>query len=110
MIKCPKCESEKIDRRNHGTKVLGTVGFAAGGILGYLGKETGEKVGEKVGAAIGKRVLKSETVGEKAGSIIGGIAGAGTGMLLGEKLGNEVDKKILNNYICLKCGYTFNKE
>jgi hypothetical protein len=46
-------------------------------------------------------------VGTITGGIIGCLLGGATGGALGAKLGEVVDQNILNNFICLDCGFAF---
>ncbi|MBK7300229.1 MAG: hypothetical protein IPI79_07520 [Moraxellaceae bacterium] len=41
--------------------------------------------------------------------VLAGCVGAVTGGIIGSKLGEFVDENILDNYQCLRCGYTFSK-
>lgn len=60
--------------------------------------------GAEIGASIG---MVASPLGGIAGGILGGLIGAATGGIAGSKLGEAVDKKVLNNYECLNCGYEF---
>ena len=46
-------------------------------------------------------------VGSFLGAVIGAMLGGTTGALAGAKLGEVVDGRILDNYLCLACRYTF---
>jgi uncharacterized protein YcfJ len=41
--------------------------------------------------------------------VLAGCVGAVAGGIIGSKLGEFVDDNILDNYQCLRCGYTFSK-
>tara|TARA_R110001583_G_scaffold121882_1_gene273040 strand:- start:512 stop:808 length:297 start_codon:yes stop_codon:yes gene_type:complete len=47
------------------------------------------------------------TVGGIGGAVIGALLGGATGASAGVILGDVLDERVLDNYRCLDCGYSF---
>jgi hypothetical protein len=77
LTTCPHCHSSQVVTRNHARKVGGTLGAIAGAASGF------------------------------AGAILGGVLGGTAGCSAGATLGELIDEKVLHNYYCLDCQYTF---
>ena len=104
-IQCPSCKSASVTAKDFARKVgalIGTVGGAAQGVTGAM---AGAEVGAVIGVVAGPPGV---VVGGLAGAILGGLAGAATGCIAGAKLGEIVDDRVLDNYLCLDCGLSFN--
>jgi hypothetical protein len=105
-LQCPQCHSFQINTLNHGRKTGSTVGTVAGAASGASSSLTGARIGASVGAVAGPL---GSVVGGFAGALFGGFIGGVAGGTAGSKLGEFVDDNILDNYQCLRCGYTFSK-
>ena len=103
-MKCPNCGSERVQKRNLGTKVVAGVGGVAGAVTGAIG--AGE--GAAAGAAIGTALLPG--VGTVVGGIMGAIAGAAAGATAGAIAGKALDEYVLDSYVCNACEHTFDAE
>ncbi len=53
-MKCPNCGSERVQKRNLGTKVVAGVGGVAGAVTGAIGAGEGAAAGATAGAIAGK--------------------------------------------------------
>ena len=104
---CPNCQSRQITKRHYGKKAGGMLGAAAGASTGAATASGGAQIGSTIGMAAGPL---GSAVGGVAGAVIGGLFGAVAGGTVGSKAGEFVDKKILDNYECLNCGYVFSKK
>jgi hypothetical protein len=101
---CPKCQSGRIETRNRARKAGGAVGAVAGITSGVAFALSGAEVGGTVD------VINSPVVsvcGAIAGAVIVGLVVGAAGCAAGAALGEVVDEKVLNNYRCHACGYTF---
>lgn len=99
-LKCPKCECERIDTKDIARKTGGSVGTLAGATGGALGALSGAEIGGSVGTLGGPG-------GVVFGAIVGALIGGATGCILGASLGEAIDQHVLNNCLCLRCGYSF---
>lgn len=99
-LTCPKCESDRIDTKNIARKTGGSVGTLAGATGGALGALSGAEIGGSVGTLGGPG-------GIVFGTIVGALIGGATGCVLGASLGEAIDQHVLDNCLCLRCGYTF---
>ena len=104
---CPKCQSLRIEIRNHARKVGGASGTVAGSTSGVAFALSGAEVGATVGVLGGPIGL---ICGALAGAVIAGLIGGAAGCAAGAVLGEVVDEKVLNNYRCHACGYTFSSK
>ena len=111
-IICPRCGETKSIKllttyKTAGIVVGGGVGFAIGLIAAREGAKTGAVVGAKVGRFI-------PVVGAVGGAALGGCGGAIAGMLtcsaIGSTAGEAVDRLIIKEYECEKCGAVFKVE
>ena len=103
-LTCPKCNSGQIGTRNRARKAGGTIGMAAGATTGAAGLFHGGRAGWATASIIAPPSMPYTKI---AAAIIGGIIGATTGCAIGVALGELVDDRVLDNYRCLACGYTF---
>ncbi|WP_333610141.1 hypothetical protein [Pantoea piersonii] len=102
-IKCPKCNSENVDKKNYATKTLAAVGGLAAGIA--VGAKAFDAISDDSGT---DGSLLTATGLVITGGIIGAAMGAAVGgVTAGAMLGSHIDEKIMDNFICLKCDYTF---
>lgn len=99
-LKCPKCECERIDTKDIARKTVGSVGTVAGAAGGAIGAFNGAEIGGSVGTLAGPG-------GVVFGVLVGILVGGGTGCVLGASLGEAIDQHVLNNCLCLHCGYAF---
>lgn len=97
---CPCCQSVQLERRDIARRAGGTVGLAAGAVVGTTSALGGAEVGLAIGLAAGP-------LGALAGALLGGLAGAAAGCATGARLGNVIDEQVLDNYRCLACGHRF---
>lgn len=105
IIKCPKCSSENVDKKNYATKGLAAIGGLAAGLA--VGAKAFDAVSDDSGTD-GSLLTASRFV--ITGGVIGAAIGAAVGgVTAGAMLGSQIDDKIMDNYICLKCDYTFSK-
>ena len=96
-LSCPNCHSQQIDSKNQGRKTASTIGSVAGAADGA------SKMLNHIHAII--------PIKPSMGSVVlSGFIGAVAGGVIGSKFGEFVDDNILDNYLCLKCGYTFSKQ
>jgi hypothetical protein len=102
---CPKCQSEQVVTRNYARKTGGAIGTIAGGIGGLSAALNGARLGGITGGLI--LGPPGVAYGGMAGAILGGFVGALAGGSAGIALGEVVDNKILDNYQCLCCQFTF---
>ncbi len=104
-MRCPKCHSEHVDRGHWGSRAgtalglgLGLWGvFSAGACAGAEGGALVGTLGGPVGTALGGC----------GGALVGGMAAIATASLTGNRLGSLIDAHILNDHVCLDCGYRF---
>lgn len=102
---CPHCQSEQVVTLNYARRTGGAIGTVAGGYGGYAAALSGARIG---GLAVGLIMgPPGTTIGGLAGAIIGGFVGALAGGTAGIALGEVIDNKILDNYHCLSCRFTF---
>lgn len=99
-LQCPRCASERIDTKDIARKTAGSVGTVAGAAGGAIGALNGAEIGGSVGTLAGPG-------GVVFGVLVGLLVGGGTGCVLGASLGEVIDQHVLNNCMCLQCGYTF---
>lgn len=85
---CPNCQSSNIATLNKARKIGGAVGAAIGAI-------NGAKAGAQNGMV---SAIATATIGAISGGIAGCIAGS------------TLDDEILDNFQCLSCGHTFNRQ
>lgn len=99
-LKCPKCESERIDTKDIARKTGGSVGTVTGAVGGAVGALSGVEIGGSVGSLVGP-------IGTFWGAVMGALIGGATGCVVGASLGEVIDQHILDNCLCLRCGYSF---
>ena len=103
-LRCPHCQSARIDTLNVGRKAGSTIGSVAGATscvaMALSGAETGATVGA-IGGPVGS------IFGGIAGAVIAGLLGSAAGSAAGPAVGAVIDDNILDNYRCLSCGHTF---
>lgn len=101
---CPNCHH--IDRRprNLARRVGGTVGAVAGAASGVSGILSAARIGMQVGAPAGPAGAVLSAV---AAATLRGILGATIGAELGAGLGSLLDRHVLENAACRRCGYPF---
>jgi len=104
---CPKCQSVRIETRNQARKVGGAIGTVAGAVSGAAVVLSGAEMGATVGLVAGPF---GAMLGGIAGAVLGALVGGTAGCAAGAALGEMVDDKVLNNYRCLACGYTYNSK
>jgi hypothetical protein len=101
---CPNCQSTRIGKNNYGKKAAGVVGASAGAYGGYVAAAAGARAGAALGIVAGP---VGATVGGIGGAVIGALLGGATGASAGVILGDVLDDRVLDNYHCLECGYSF---
>ncbi len=115
-VKCPKCGSTHIEKRNHEQnlqKIGGVLLSGAGTAAGTVG---GAASGASIGAAIGGvtagplGVIMGGTIGTFVGAISVGITGGFLGHRFGKKAGVIVDQNIFLDYQCKACKQRFEVE
>ena len=103
---CPKCQSGRVETRNHARKAGGAIGTVAGAVSGAAVLLSGAEMGAMVGLVAGPF---GAMLGGVAGAVLGALVGGAAGCAAGATLGEMVDDKVLNNYRCLACHYTFSQ-
>lgn len=103
-LRCPHCQSTRVDTLNVGRKAGGTIGSVAGATscvaMALSGAETGATVGA-IGGPFGS------IFGGIAGAVIAGLLGSAAGSAAGSAVGAAIDDNILDNYRCLSCDHAF---
>lgn len=101
---CPSCNSGRVITKNLGKQTGGLIGAAGGAASGAAGALSGAEAGAVLGVVGGPVGI---AIGSIAGAILGGLFGGVAGGIAGATLGEQIDDKVLANYQCLKCGYSF---
>jgi hypothetical protein len=104
---CPNCRSIRIGTNNYGKKTAGVIGASAGTYGGYAAATAGAQAGAALGIVAGP---VGAAVGGISGALIGALLGGATGASAGVMLGDALDKRVLDNYHCLECGYSFSAD
>ena len=95
---CPKCQSTRVETRNHARKAGGAIGTVAGTTSGVVFALSGTEVGVPIGPV-------PPAYGVWAGAVIAGLIGGAAGCATGAVWGEILDEKCLRNYFCHACGY-----
>lgn len=103
---CPCCQSTRLTKLNYGKKAGGTLGTIAGAAAGGASVIGGAELGATVGVVAGPFGV---AIGSLAGALLGALVGGATGCSVGAKLGEVVDDRVLDNYQCLDCKYSFSQ-
>jgi hypothetical protein len=106
-VSCPKCRSPGVETRHHARKAGGAVGTVAGMASGIGIALSGAEIGATVGIIAGP---PGAACGAIAGAVIAGLICGAAGCAAGAAFGEAVDAKVLDNYRCLACGYTFSPD
>ncbi|MQA21531.1 hypothetical protein GEV01_18580 [Rugamonas sp. FT103W] len=101
---CPNCGSERVDTKGYARRVFCGVGTIAGAIFCARGAAAGAELGVLGGMFIGP---PGAAIGGVTGTIVGALVGAAAGGSAGASLGEIIDEKILDNLVCLNCGFSF---
>ena len=104
---CPACESLRTEARHVARRIGGAIGATAGGTSAAAAALSGAELGAAAGTFGGPFGV---LCGSIAGAIIAGLAGAAAGCATGAALGETIDRKVLDNWRCRACGYTFSIE
>lgn len=104
---CPACESARTEQRHVVRRIGGAIGATAGGTSAAAAALSGAELGAAAGTPGGPFGM---LCGSIAGAIIAGLAGAAAGCATGAALGETIDRKVLDNWRCRACGYTFSIE
>ena len=96
---CPKCQSTRVETRNHARKAGGAIGTVAGMTSGVAFALSGADVGVTASPV-------RSACGALAGAVIAGLIGGAAGCATGAVLGEVVDDKVLNNFRCNACRYS----
>lgn len=104
VYRCPNCRSERIKTRNLARKAGGLIGTVGGSVGGAASSLSGAEIGMTVGVVAGPPGM---VVGGLLGALVGALVGGTAGGLAGAQLGEMVDQRVLDNFHCLACGYTF---
>jgi DNA-directed RNA polymerase subunit RPC12/RpoP len=104
---CPNCQSTRIGKNNYGKKTAGVIGASAGTYGGYAAATAGAQAGAAMGIVAGP---VGAAVGGIGGALIGALLGGATGASAGVILGDVLDDRVLDNYHCLECGYSFSTD
>lgn len=103
---CPLCKSDVIESKHHATKAGGTIGAIAGAGASIAGSFNGARIGASIGL-IGGPI--GATLGGVAGAVLGALAAGTAGCVTGITLGQIVDRTVLENHECLRCGHSFSQ-
>lgn len=101
---CPSCNSGRVVTKDIGKQTGGLIGAAGGVASGAAGALSGAEAGAVLGVVGGPVGI---AIGSIAGAILGGLFGGVAGGIAGATLGEQIDEKVLLNYQCLHCGYSF---
>lgn len=101
---CPKCRSIRIGKNNYAKKTAGVVGASAGAYGGFAAATTGARAGAALGIVAGPVGAAASGIG---GAVIGALLAGAYGASAGVILGDVLDDRVLDNYRCLDCGYSF---
>ena len=107
IIRCPNCNSTRIDTKDIAKKTCGYIGMVGGAATTTTGALSGAELGGTIGMLAGPA---GAAIGVVAGSILGTLCGVATGAAAGAKLGEIIDEKVLDNYHCLACDYEFTQK
>ena len=105
MLVCPKCGSAKIEAPHTARRIGGSIGTTAGAAGAFAAVMAGTESGATVGAIIAGP--PGMAIGTLAGAILAAIAGGTVGGAAGIALGNQLDEKVLRNYLCHDCHHAF---
>lgn len=97
---CPECQSLRIEIRNHGRRIGGAIGTAAGATSAFVMALSGGEAGAVVDLIAG-------SIGSACGAIIAGLVGGAAGCATGVVFGEVLDSNVLDNYRCRTCGHAF---
>lgn len=86
---CPKCNSPNVSGSQIAQRTCASIGTIGGAIYGY-----------RIGTIFGP-------VGIFTGAIAGLICGSISGCEAGHAVGKMIDEKVINEYLCNTCHYTF---
>lgn len=103
--RCPRCGSDRIEKRNQARKAGSTIGAVAGATSGVAMTLSGAEVGATVGLIAGP---VGSVFGGLAGAILAGLAASAAGCAAGAAMGEVIDDNVLENHRCSACGHTFN--
>lgn len=108
-MQCPNCKSTNIHTRNIGKKAGGCVGTTTASVAGVNAALTAARVSSlaPLGIIAGPGGLALSTL---ATAIFAGVSAGILGGSAGAALGQVVDKNILDNFECLRCGYRFSDD
>jgi len=102
--RCPSCRSERVETRNLARKAGGLIGTVGGTVGGAISSLSGAEFGMTVGVVAGPPGM---VMGGLLGALVGSLVGGTACGLAGAQLGEMVDQRVLDNFHCLACGYTF---
>ena len=104
LLLCPQCGSRTIRTKNRGKKLGGALGTCAG----VVNSLSGIAKGVTAGAAISVRAVSPSTpINNLTAAVLGALVGGAMGCATGAALGQVIDETVLNNHLCLRCGYSF---
>lgn len=107
IIRCPNCQSTRIDTLDVAKKTCGYLGMVGGAVTTTTGALGGAELGGSIGMLAGPA---GAAIGVVAGSLLGTLFGIASGGAAGAKLGEIIDERVLDNYHCLACHYDFTQK
>lgn len=101
---CPRCGSSMIESRNYATKAGCAIGTLAGIGTSLAGNLRSTRMGLTIGMRSGPLGM---ALGGVAGAILDALSAGAAGCATGMTLGQIIDRTILNNQKCHRCGHNF---
>jgi ribosomal protein S27E len=105
-ISCPNCHTNQVTTIDICKKTGATIGGAAGAYAGFTSSIAGARLGATVASFAGPVGIAA---GGLTGAVIGALFGCVSGNTAGAVLGKAFDETLLDNLICLQCGYKFSQ-
>ena len=103
-MKCPRCGSTHVSRREAGKRTGATVVGLSAAALGTLSAMRGAQIGMTVGLVAGP--LGAAT-GGLLGALVAGLFAGSAGCAVGSLIGSLADANFLDNRACHDCGHLF---
>jgi hypothetical protein len=103
-MKCPRCGSTHITKREVGKRTGATVAGLSGAAIGTISAMRGAQIGMTVGLVAGPFGVAT---GGLLGAVVAGLFAGSAGCAVGSLVGSLADTNFLDNRSCLDCGHLF---
>jgi hypothetical protein len=103
-MKCPRCGSTHIARREVGKRTGAAVVGMSAAALGTISAMRGAQIGMTVGVVAGPF---GAATGGLLGALVAGLFAGSAGCAVGSLVGSLADTNFLDNRACLDCGHLF---